>query len=117
MLSSASGAFAIAADRYEEETGDTELAALMRIPGIEWELVEGTPGLRMTVAFTDDARWFWWTLHCGPYDFGTVGDNLEPEDIVFLPIFKLLDNSDLGEELAPRLYQLYREAVERECVL
>lgn len=40
------GHFVIAADRYEEETGDVELAALMRIDGLEWELANGVPALK-----------------------------------------------------------------------
>jgi hypothetical protein len=121
----AAGHYAIAADRYEEQTGDAELAALMRIDGLEWELVNGVPALRMKAEHIDfNDRFFWWRLHCGRYDFGTVDDNygLDPPDADDLPrslndtpITAILDVAGLPENLTERLYRLYREAVAREC--
>lgn len=113
------GAFAIAADRYEEETGDTELAALMRIPGLEWQLVDGKPGLKLAATLIDAERWAWWETACGRYDFGHVclAHKVEPPPMPRTPLTTLLQNVGLGNDLAPRLYQLYREAVKRACVL
>ncbi len=115
----AAAAFVIAADRYEEETGDTELAALMRIPGLEWELVDGVPGLKVVAAFVDGERWAWWTLTSGVHAFGTVylQHEVTPEPVENTPVLQLLRETGFSQSLAPRLYQLYREAVERECVL
>ncbi len=57
----AGGHFVIAADRYEEQTGDSELAALMRIDGLKWELVDGVPVLKMAAQLTDidEGRFVW----------------------------------------------------------
>lgn len=121
----AGGHFAIAADRYEEQTGDTELAALMRIDGLDWELVDGVPALRMKAKHTSvEDRFYWWHLHSGRYDFGTVDDNAGidpylPEELPLpygsTPIAAILVEAGLPDSLADRLYRLYCEAVWREC--
>jgi hypothetical protein len=119
----AGGHFPIAADRYEEQTGDSELAALMRIDGLEWELVDGEPGLNFQVTLNPDLI-YWWDLVCGTADFDIVVDDhreqvrherLKPRRLEDTPIHKLLAESGLGPQFAERFYRLYLEAVHRVC--
>ena len=112
----AGGHFAIAADRYEEQTGDAELAALMRIDGLEWELVDGVPALRIQAdrrAYIQNHHQ--WYLQCGRYDFGNVYSFTGPQPIVQTPIVRILSKAGYGTRLIDRFHQLYCEAVTRVC--
>lgn len=117
----AAGHFAVAADRYEELTGDSELAALMRIDGLEWELEKGVPVLRMSVQFKSTANYIsWWHIRCGRFDFGTV--SYQPTKSVHLPrllaetaLPLILAASGYGARLTDRFYRAYNEAVVRVC--
>ena len=113
----AAGAFAIAADRYEEETDDTELAALMRIPGLEWELVDGKPGLKVVFTYNEIARNFWWDVRCGGRELGTILGSRFPELMKKASVRRMLQDAGYGIALAPRLYQLCREAVDRTSLM
>ena len=117
----AGGHYAIAADRYEEETGDAELAALMRIDGLEWELVNGVPTLRMEIeSMYDDGRCCWWNIRCGKFDFGTVPsapldgvrDSIPLTDT---PIPSILASAGLATRFTERLYSVYKDAVSQVC--
>lgn len=115
----AGGHYAIAADRYEEETGDAELAALMRIDGLEWELVNGMPVLLMTTEFKNTTNHIsWWHIRCGRFDFGSA--SYEPTMRIHLPrllaetaIPSILAASGYGTWLTDRFYQAYNAAVVR----
>lgn len=122
----AEGHYAIAADRYEEQTGDSELAALMRIEGLEWDMVDGVPALLIKTKFHDvgAGRFMWWHLHCRGVDFGTVDVLYGPDYEVLprkpiaaekTPIARILAEARYGPELATRFYQLYCDAVDRVC--
>lgn len=117
----AGGHFAIAADRYEEQTGDSELAALMRIDGLEWELVEGVPALQMEAQFCEITEHdFNWWLQCGTFDFGNVAFEpfvgiQRPSPLATTPIPLILRSVGLGSKYEEPFYALFVEAVARVC--
>ncbi len=117
----AAGQFAIAADRYEELTGDTLLATLMRIDGLEWELVDGSPELLIKLVYHENARNMWWTGTCGRHKLGsgTWVDPIEPDGIQEIGVYAVLQTAgyvgDLAasDELANRFYALTCRAMLR----
>lgn len=113
----AGGHFAIAADRYVEQTGDSELAALMRIDGLKWELVNGVPALKTTAEYHEIAKNIWWTVSCGKHSLGTVFFGSRPEPLVDTRLSQILAEHLLGQSLADRFYQLFCAAVPIECEL
>jgi hypothetical protein len=113
----AGGHYAIAADRYEEQTGDAELAALMRIDGLEWELVGGIPALRATAEPHETARSPWWIIWCGKHSLGTVYFGPEPEPLWQTRLRFILAEYCYGQQLADRFYELFCAAVPKECEL
>ena len=64
------GYYPVAADWYEERTGDTELATLLRIDGLVWEMDGGEPSLTLDLAYWEIARNGWWTGWCGTHQLG-----------------------------------------------
>lgn len=107
----AGGHFAIAADRHEEQTGDSELAALMRIDGLAWELVDGVPALKTTAEYHEFAKNIWWTVSCGKHPLGTVLFGPRPEPLADTRLLLILAENRYGQALADRFYQLFCAAV------
>ena len=113
----AGGHFAIAADHYEEQTGDSDLAALMRIDGMEWELVNGVPALKTTAEYHETARSPWWIVSCGKHPLGTVYFGPRPEPLTEARLPLILAEHRYEQSLADRFYQLFCSAVPIECEL
>ena len=113
----AGGHYVVAADRYEEQTGDAELAALMRIDGLEWELVDGVPALRTTAEYHETVRTPWWIIWCGKHSLGEVVFGPTPAPLAKTRLPLILAESGYGQSLADRFYQLFCDAVPKECEL
>lgn len=92
----------------------------MRIDGLEWELVNGVPALRMEAKVVDieDGWIWWWHHHCGKFDFGSVmyasdDGNPQPYPQAETPILSILASGGLGSRYQERFYTLYKDAVVR----
>jgi hypothetical protein len=113
--------YLIAADRYEEITGDSTLAAIMRIEGLEWELIAGKPAFKMIATQGDHEKLVWWDLQCGQWDFDwvtfTAFPDEQPKPRNEGPIHQLMQKLGMTEEQCDCFYRLYCDAVERECSL